>query len=190
MTCRVVRRSRLRPEATCVACIAGLRCVAAIFTSLRCRRARWLLDVNVSCGRASACSFAMLVLRGPASEKAALHSWPDNASLACLHASIALYILVSYAGVSTPSEPKDSNSRPLCMIANSYFARLRMQHICKREGERRRCKFRLLERDRPVQKKTGFRLQKARFIAEWRRASLVCLHASAFYFATLVSLRK
>ena len=113
-------------------------------------------------------------------------SRPDNASLARLHASLVLYILVSYAGVSTPSEPKDSNSRPLCMIANSYFARLRMQHICKREGERRRCKFRLLGRDRPVQKKTGFRLQKARFIAEWRRASLVCLHASAFYFATLV----
>ena len=41
MTCRVVCRSRLRPEATCVACIAGLRCVAAIFTSLRCRRACW-----------------------------------------------------------------------------------------------------------------------------------------------------
>ena len=116
----------------------GLRCVAAIFSSLRCRRARWRLDANIPCGRASACSFAMLVLLCPASEKAALHSWPDNASLACLHASIVLYSLVSYAGVSTPSEPKDSNSRPLCMIANSYFARLRMQHICKREGERSR----------------------------------------------------
>ena len=30
------------------------------------------------------------------------------------YASIALYILVSYAGVSTPSQPKDSNSRLLC----------------------------------------------------------------------------
>ena len=78
MTCRVVRRSRLRAEAPCVACIAGLRCVAAIFASLRCRRACWRLDANVPCGRASACLFAVLVLRGPASEKAALHSWPSN----------------------------------------------------------------------------------------------------------------
>ena len=98
MLCRVcfaVRRSRLRAEATCVACIVGLRCVAAIFTSLRCRMACRRLDANVPCGRASACSFAMLMLLCPASEKAALHSWPDNASLACLHASIVLYILVS-----------------------------------------------------------------------------------------------
>ena len=75
-----------RPQATGVACIAGLRCVAAIFASLRCRRACWRLDANVPCGRASACSFAMLMLLCPASEKAALHSWPDNASLACLQA--------------------------------------------------------------------------------------------------------
>ena len=63
----MVRCSRLRAEATCVACIAGLRCVAAIFASLRCRRACWRLDANVPCGRASACSFAMLVLRCPSS---------------------------------------------------------------------------------------------------------------------------
>ena len=47
-------------------------------TSLRCRRTCWRLDANVPCGRASACLFAVLVLRGPASEKAALHSWPSN----------------------------------------------------------------------------------------------------------------
>ena len=52
---RVVRRSRLRAEATRVACIVGLRCVAAIFASLRCRRACWCLDANVLCGRAGAC---------------------------------------------------------------------------------------------------------------------------------------
>ena len=110
MLCLVVRRLRLRAEATCVACIAGLRCVAAIFTSLRCRRACWRLDANVPCGRASASSFAMLVLLCPAGEKAAPHSCPDNASLACLHGRIVLYMLVFYAGVSAPSEPKDSNS--------------------------------------------------------------------------------
>ena len=36
MLCRAVRRLRLRAEATCVARIAGLRCVAAIFASLGC----------------------------------------------------------------------------------------------------------------------------------------------------------
>ena len=59
MMCCVVRRSRLRAEATCV-------------------RSCWRLDANIPCGRASACSFAMLVLLCPASEKAALHSWPSN----------------------------------------------------------------------------------------------------------------
>ena len=72
-----------------------MRC-AAIFTSLRCRRACWRLDANVPCGRASACSFAMLVLRCPASEKAALHSWPDNASLACLQ-----YCIVHFSFLQT-----------------------------------------------------------------------------------------
>ena len=86
MLCFAVRRSRLRAEAPCVACIAGLRCVAAIFALFCCRRACWRLDANVPCGRASACSFAMLMLLCPASEKAALHSWPDNAPLACLQA--------------------------------------------------------------------------------------------------------
>ena len=43
----------------------------------------WHFDANVPCGRASAFSFAMLVLRCPASEKAALLSLPDNALLAC-----------------------------------------------------------------------------------------------------------
>ena len=52
----------------------------------------------------------MLVLRCPASEQTALHSLPHNTSPVCLHASI-VYVLVSYAGASTPSEPQDSNSR-------------------------------------------------------------------------------
>ena len=56
----------------------------------------WCFDANVPCGRASACLFAVLVLRGPASEKAALHSWPDNASLACLQ-----YCIVHFSFLQT-----------------------------------------------------------------------------------------
>ena len=56
----------------------------------------WHLDANVPCGRAGACCFAMLVLRCPASEKAALHSWPDNASLACLQ-----YCIVHFSFLQT-----------------------------------------------------------------------------------------
>ena len=74
MLCRLVRRLRLRAEATCVARIAGQCYVAAIFSSLRRRRACWRLDANVPRGRANAFWFAMLVLCCPASEKAALPS--------------------------------------------------------------------------------------------------------------------
>ena len=76
-----VRRSRLHAEATRVACIAGLRCVAAIFSSLRRRRACWRLDANVPRGRANAFWFAMLVLCCPACEKAALRLLSDNRAL-------------------------------------------------------------------------------------------------------------
>ena len=81
MLCFAVRRSRLHAEAPCVACIAGLRCVAAIFALFCCRRACWRLDANVPRGRANAFWFAMLVLCGPASEKAALRLLSDNRAL-------------------------------------------------------------------------------------------------------------
>ena len=64
-SCCVARCVRLRTKATCVACIAVLRCVAAMFTSFRCRRACWRFDANVLRGCASAFSFAMLVLFTP-----------------------------------------------------------------------------------------------------------------------------
>ena len=76
MMCFALRRSRLRAEATCVVCIAVLRGVAVlrdvtiIFASFRCERACWRFDANVPRGHASAFWFAMLVLRGPASENA------------------------------------------------------------------------------------------------------------------------
>ena len=43
-----------------------------------CRKACWHLDANVPHGGANACLFAMLVLRCPASEKAALHLLSDK----------------------------------------------------------------------------------------------------------------
>ena len=108
MICYVVRRLRLRAEATRVACIAGLRCVAAIFASLRCRWACWRLDANVLCGRASACSFAMLVLRCPAikinaNERKA--TW-RRGHVHYVHRGVA----VCHAGASLPSEREGSAS--------------------------------------------------------------------------------
>ena len=96
MTCRVVRRSRLRPEATCVACIAGLRCVAAIFTSLRCRRACWR-GALIQMSRVVVLVHAVLpcwcFVAQRARRQRFIHGRTTHHWLVC---SIALYILVSY----------------------------------------------------------------------------------------------